>query len=316
MSENVIETNGLTRYYGSRCVVNMLDLAIPRGCVFGFLGRNGAGKSTTIRMLMGLVQPTRGTASILGTDCTKLTPEISARVGYLAEGHHAYGWMSVAEAESFQAGSYSKWNKTLFKTVIGHFRLTQDMKVKDLSRGQRAGLCLALTLAPEPELLILDDPALGLDPVARHNLLQAMVYATRQSGQTILFSSHVLADVERVADRLGVLDEGVLRANCSVETFRQHVKRVVVIFDSGPPKAIPKIDGLLSRIDSGREMILTIANYTPEIDKQLQALKPDRIDQSEMGLEEAFVEYVGKPGEKNLLIAPADMDSAREGALS
>lgn len=315
MNENVIETNGLTRYYGDKCVVNMLDLSVPRGCVFGFLGRNGAGKSTTIRMLMGLVQPTRGTASMLGVDCTKLTPQIRAKVGYLAEGHHAYGWMSVAEAERFQAGSFRHWNKALFSTVTGHFRLTSEMKVKDLSRGQRAGLCLALTLAPEPELLILDDPALGLDPVARRNLLQAMVYATRQFGQTILFSSHLLADVERVADRLGVIDEGVLRANCSVETFRAHVKRVVLVFNSDPPREIPKISGLLSKIDSGRAVVLTIANYSPQAEQQLRALKPDRIDQSELGLEEAYVEYVGKPGENNLLLAANDAETQREGAV-
>ena len=176
--EFVIETRGLTRYYGARCIVNELSLQIPRGCVFGFLGRNGAGKSTTIRMLMGLVQPTRGAATLFGQDCARLTPEIRARVGYLAEGHFVPGWMTASDAERFQSGTYRRWNADLYQTVISHFRLSPATRAKEMSRGQRAGLCLALTLAPEPELLILDDPSLGLDAVARQSLLQAMLYVT------------------------------------------------------------------------------------------------------------------------------------------
>ena len=163
----VIQTRGLTKYFGAKPAVYDLNLEVPRGCVLAFLGRNGSGKTTTIRMLLGLLAPTRGEASILGYDIRALTPEARARIGYLTEEHQLYGWMSVQECGGFQSQFYPRWNEKIFRGVIGHFSLKPAARVKDLSRGERAGLCLGLTLAPDPELLILDDPAMGLDPVAQ-----------------------------------------------------------------------------------------------------------------------------------------------------
>src|SRR5208337_3192526 len=165
----VIETRGLTRYFGAKAAVYELSLAVPRGSVFAFLGRNGSGKTTTIRMLLGLVEPTRGGGTVLGSDLRALEPGTRARIGYLTEDHQLYGWMSVRQCNQFQSQFYSRWSQKIFESVIGHFNLKAQARVKDLSRGERAGLCLALTLAPEPELLVLDDPALGLDPVARRS---------------------------------------------------------------------------------------------------------------------------------------------------
>ena len=223
MSDHVIETKGLTRYFKKSAAVRQLALQVPRGGVFCFLGRNGAGKTTTMRMLMGMLDPTFGQARVLGCDSTRLTPQIRARIGYLAEGHFAYGWMKIRECERFQSGCYPKWNKKVFDSVIDHFSLDHDTRVKHLSRGERAGLCLAMTLAPEPELLMLDDPAQGLDPVARRSLLEAMVYVTRGKDRTIFFSSHLIHDVERVADYIAVLDRGQLRACCGLDEFRDRI---------------------------------------------------------------------------------------------
>ena len=147
--------------------------------------------------------------------------------------------MSVRECGEFQSRFYPRWNEKIFRGVIGHFNLKPAARVKDLSRGERAGLCLGLTLAPEPELLILDDPALGLDPVARRSLMESMIYLTRRSDRTIFFSSHQLADVERVADYIAVLDHSVLRVCCSLETFRKSVQQVRLRFPGTPPP-LPK----------------------------------------------------------------------------
>lgn len=138
--------------------------------------------------------------------------------------------MTVKECAAFQSRFYPNWKPKVFDSIVGHFGLPPDAVVKDLSRGERAGLCLALTLAPDPELLILDDPALGLDPVARRSLLESMIYLTRRSDRTILFSSHLLADVERVADFIAILDQSVLRASCSLDTFRDRVRQWVLYF--------------------------------------------------------------------------------------
>lgn len=159
----------------------------------------------------------------MGHDIRALTPEIRARIGYLTEEHQLYAWMKVQECGAFQAKFFPRWNDRVFRGVVSHFGLKPTAKVKDLSRGERAGLCLALTLAPEPELLMLDDPGLGLDPVARRALVESMIFLTRKSDRTIFFSSHDLSDVERVADYLAGFDRSILRACCPLTTFQESV---------------------------------------------------------------------------------------------
>jgi len=298
MSEYVIETKGLTRYFGKTCVVSELDLKVPKGSIFGFLGRNGAGKSTTIRMLLGMVEPTRGTAHVLGKNSQALSPQDRARIGYLPEGHHVYGWMSVEECGKFQASFYPKWNHTIFDAVLSHFRLDRKNKAGNLSRGQRAGLCLALVLAPEPELLILDDPALGLDPVARRSLIQSMLYVTRKTDRTILFSSHLLSDVERVADEIAVLDRGVLRASCKLDTFRSHVRQFVIKHNGKEPP-LPDFPGLLQTFRTDTEISLTFANISHDEEHHIRSLEVHSIEEIQLSLEDAFVTYVGERGEKS-----------------
>lgn len=300
-AEPAIEIKGLTKYYGAQAVVQNLHLSIPRGCVFGFLGRNGAGKTTTIRMLMGIVEPTRGTATILGQDTREWTPELRTRVGYLAEGHHVYEWMTVAQCGQFQRQFYPRWKEEIFQAVIQHFNLKPSQHAAGLSRGQRAGLCLAMTLAPEPELLVLDDPALGLDPVARISLLEAMIYVTRGTTRTILFSSHLLTDVERVADVIAVMDRGVLRAHCSIEEFRQRVRQFILHYTERPPSA-PSWPNLLHSFRTDRDLTLTLANCPEEIAAQLDSLGAQSWEENALGLEEALVSYVGQRGEKSFFL--------------
>jgi len=293
----VIEIDHLTKFYGTREIVRDLCLTVPPGSIYGFLGRNGMGKTTTIRILLGIEEPTRGGTRVFGEDSSRLSPATRARIGYLPEGHHVYGWMTVRECGRFQASFFPNWNQEVFDAVITHFRLDPKMKAGHLSRGQRAGVCLALTLAPEPELLVLDDPALGLDPVARRSLLQSMLYVTRQPHRTILFSSHLLSDVERVADRIVVLDGGALRADCTVEMFRQHVRHFVLTFRDTPPPT-PPLPGLLESFRTDRELLITLANVSPEIEARIAELRPESIEQVEMTLEDAFISYVGERGEK------------------
>jgi len=297
----VIEIDHLTKYYGKREIIRDLNLKVPAGLIYGFLGRNGTGKTTTIRILLGMEDPTRGSTRVFGEDSQKLSPETRARIGYLPEGHHVYGWMTVKECGQFQASFFPKWNQEIFETVITHFRLTSKMKAGHLSRGQRAGLCLALTLAPEPELLVLDDPALGLDPVARRSLLQSMLYVTRQPNRTILFSSHLLSDVERVADRIAVMDGGVLRADCTVDMFRERLRHYVLKFKETPPPT-PAMPGLLESFRTDRELAVTFANPTAETEKLLAGMNPESLDPVEMTLEDAFISYVGERGEKTFFI--------------
>src|SRR3954451_19884260 len=171
--------------------------------------------------------------------------------------------MRVRDAHSFQSQFYPKWNRNLFNTVLEFFRVDPKTRAKNLSRGERAGLCLAMALAPEPDLLVLDDPAIGLDPVARRSLLESMVYATRKTDRTIIFSSHLLADIERMADHIAVLDYSVLRAQCSLETFRSCVQQFVLSFAADVPP-LPRVRGLIQSVSRGNELRLTLVNVTQE----------------------------------------------------
>ena len=313
--EIVLETRGLTHYFGARKILDNINLRVERGAIFAFLGRNGAGKSTTLRIILGLLEPTRGQARVLGTSSTRLTPELRARIGYLTESHFVYGWMNVRECERFQAAFYAHWNSDIFHGVIRHFRLDEKTKAGNLSRGQRAGLALALTLASEPELLILDDPALGLDPVARRDLLQSMIYVASGNHRTILFSSHGLADVERVASHVGVLHGGVLRACCTTEKFRESVRQFALHFNGAPPTSaqLPPLRGLLQSWRSDNSLLLTFANLDANDEAALHEIGAARVEEIAMSLEDAFVSFLGERGERSFFLEDI---RTREGATS
>jgi ABC-2 type transport system ATP-binding protein len=304
--EPVIQVRGLTRYFGAKCAVANVSFRVPQGSVFAFIGRNGSGKTTTIRMVLGLLEATRGSSTILGHDSAGLPPDVRARIGYMAEGHPVYAWMRVGQYGCFQRGFYARWNQDIFDAVIDHFSIDPRTKAGHLSHGQRAGLHLAMTLAIEPDVLMLDDPATGLDPAARRALLEAMIYFTRSRERTIFFSSHLLDDVERVADRVAVLDYSVLRACCSVDTFRDSIRRLIVRFAAQPPHPMPAMRGVLQ---SGRDdtngdnaLALLVANPDGGTYRELEALGADIVDEQPVGLEEALIAYVGRHGQKSHLL--------------
>jgi ABC-2 type transport system ATP-binding protein len=292
--EYVIETRRLTKYYGPKCVVDSLDLRVPRGCVYGFLGRNGAGKSTVIKMLLDMVRPTRGSASVLGVDSAELSPRVRSRIAYLAEGHPIYRWMTIRNAVKFTRAFYPQWNQELLDQILDHFELSPRQKIRRLSNGQRAQVSLALAVAPDPEVLILDDPTIGLDTVVRRDFLESLIQIIQRQGRTILFSSHILSDVERVADRIGILVEGVLRVDCPTEHFKQAVRKIVLGFAGEPPE-FPACEGLISSRAVGTDLELIVVDYSEEHQQLAESLDPRSIEVVDLNLEEAFIEYTRGP---------------------
>ena len=291
---DVISIDRLTKHYGIHRVVDVVNLRVPAGCVYGFLGRNGAGKSTLIKMLLGFVQPDAGHATVLGEDIRELRPQTRARIAYLAEGHPLYRWMTVAEAIRFTRRFYSHWHDHFLYSTLEHFRIPPKQKIGRLSNGQRAQVSLALALAPDPELLILDDPTLGLDTVVRRDFLESMIQIIRRAGRTILFSSHILGDVERVADRIGILVDGMLRVDCPTDHFKQSIRKVVLEF-AGPAKAFPHRDGVVGDCAVGGRRELVIVNYGDAHRQAAEGLDPLSIEVLELNLEDAFVEYTRGP---------------------
>ena len=287
---DAIVVDHLSKAYGPRWVVKDLNLKVPSGCVYGFLGRNGAGKSTTIKMLTGMVRPDSGTVSLLGEEIASITPATRARIAYMAEGHPLYSWMTVGQIVKFTRAFYANWDQTLVDQVLDHFELSRKQKCGTLSKGQQAQISLALAIAPDPELLILDDPTLGLDTVIRRDFLEALIQLIQSRGRTIFFSSHILGDVERVATRIGVMVDGVLRVDCPTDTFRESVRKVVAEFSDEPPE-FPGCDGLVSWRRVGLNLELVIVNWGPSQQSVLESLEPRWIDVVDMNMEDAFIEY-------------------------
>jgi ABC-2 type transport system ATP-binding protein len=295
---DAIVTHRLTKYYGNRCVVNQLDLRIPKGSVYGFLGRNGAGKSTTIKMLTGMIRPDNGSAFVLGEDAAVQRPETRRRIAYIAEAHPLYSWMTVRDAVQFTRAFYPRWNQRLLEQVLEHFGLTWRAKLRRLSNGERAQVSLALAIAPDPELLILDDPTLGLDTVVRRDFLESMIQIIQHSGRTILFSSHILGDVERVADRIGILVNGVLRVDCPTDEFKRSLCKVVLDYsEARPPEDFPGCGGLVSARLVGRKRELVFVGFEEAQRRFVESLSPAprSIEVVEMNLEDAFIEYTRGP---------------------
>jgi len=288
--ETVIQTVGLTKYYGSQKVIDSLNLNVPKGSVYGFLGRNGSGKSTTIKMLLGLVHPDRGTARVLSEDASDLSPEVRGRIAYMAEGHPLYAWMTIQQIVNFSRPFYSNWNGDHVEKILDHFELDRKKKIKKLSRGQRAQVSLALAIAPDPELLILDDPTLGLDTVVRRDFLESLIHLIQSEGRTILFSSHILGDVERVADHVGILVDGVLRVDCPIDHFKESLRKVVLEFPSDAPE-ISSFDGLVGKRRVGKTTELVIVGYNGKHRQLLEEFSPRHIEEIELNLEDAFIEY-------------------------
>jgi len=291
---DALTTSRLTKFYGARPVVNSVNLTIPTGCVYGLLGRNGAGKSTLIKMLMGMVQPDDGSATLLGHDVATMSAEVRQRIAYIAEGHPLYDWMTVQQAIDFVRPFYSHWNGRLVDQIVDHFELPRRRKLRRLSNGQRAQVSLALAVAPEPELLVLDDPTLGLDTVVRRDFLESLIQIIQRDGRTILFSSHILGDVERIADRVGVMVDGVLRVDCPTDHFRETVKLVLLEFRGAPPEW-PGGEGVVSARHVGSNLELVTVGFDDQLRRLAESLEPESIDVLDLNLEDAFIEYTRGP---------------------
>jgi len=292
--EPAISAHRLTKYYGDKKVVDNLSFRVDHGTVYGLLGRNGAGKSTAIKMLLGMVHPDCGSASVLGNDSQQLTPATRARVAYLAEGHPFYAWMTVGDAIRFARPFYPTWNDDLLRQILDYFALGPKTKIRRLSRGQQAQVSLALALAPDPELLIMDDPTMGLDPLVRREFLESMIEIIQRRGRTIFLSTHILSDVERIADRVGVIVDGVLRVDCPTDYFKEQVRKVVLEFGKTPPE-YPATTGVISNRQIGTRRELVLVGEHDLHRQAIESLGAKNVDFVELNLEEAFIEYTRGP---------------------
>ena len=298
MSNNgsyAVETTELTKRFGKHLAVDHLTMQVPAGSVFAFLGRNGAGKTTTIRILLDLLNRTSGQAHILGLDCVKGSLEIKKRIGYVAEGQKMYDWMKVDEIIWFCKGFYPDWDDALAAELKDKLELPGRSKIGEMSRGMQAKLALLLAMAYRPELLILDEPTAGLDVVVRRDFLEGVIELIQEEGRTVFFSSHIVHEVERVADWVGVIDHGKLIWCSTLDEMKSSIKRLVLGFDT--PPASPRIPGLLTTESSGRQLAVTVRDFSDETVAAAKALGASDISVQDLNLEDIFVALVGKSEE-------------------
>jgi ABC-2 type transport system ATP-binding protein len=251
MAETIIETQGLTKRYGKLTAVDDLSLQVPRGAIYGFVGPNGAGKTTTMRILTTLITPTAGDAFVAGYSVTKYPREVRRAIGYMPDFFGVYDDMKVWEYLDFFAACYEipeRERPGLINDLLALVDLThrrEDM-VEKLSRGMKQRLSLARTLAHDPEVLILDEPASGLDPRARIEIRELLVEMARM-GKTIFFSSHILADVSEICTHLGIIETGQMVAQGTVEEIRRQLM---------PTREITIT--LLGRVEEAKEALLHV----------------------------------------------------------
>ncbi len=250
--EYAIQTEALSLAYTGKLALDEMTLALPRGGIHAVVGANGAGKSSLFRVLLGFESPTAGRAAILGCDSASLTPELRGRIGFVNEEHTLPGWLRVSDAVNMQRKQYRRWHQARYEEVAGNFNVLPDQYIAQLSRGERAGVSLALALAQSPELLILDEPTLGLDVVAKRAFLESLMFTALDNDATIVYCSHQMEEIERVADNLVIIERGRLRHMSAPDEFCERVRLWIAEFPFMLPELrtlpglleIQQIDGL------------------------------------------------------------------------
>lgn len=290
MSESIFELDRVTRRFGKTTALDAVSFQCAPGTVLGIIGRNGAGKTTALRLAHGLLHPDAGRVRTLGLDPVAQGLEVRTRASLLSEESELYPWMRVGEILAFAAGIHPRWDATLAETYRKRLDLDPAAKIASLSRGTRAKVALVLAVACRPELLLLDDPTAGLDPLVRREVLESVLEAVSGEGGAVVYASHLIHDVERVADRVVVLDGGVLRLEGGVDELKSRIKRARGVFDAvAPTPGAAAIPGAIDLQSSGRVLTVVADRPNGEITAALRALGAVEVEIETLPLEEILV---------------------------
>jgi ABC-2 type transport system ATP-binding protein len=292
MAEFVIETRELRKSFKSNVALNGLDLNVPAGSIFGFLGRNGAGKTTTIKLLMGFLKPDAGDARIFGLSAKdpSASVEIRRRLGFVTEEKELYPYMTVAQIIRFTRSFFPKWRDDLEQRYLKLFDLPPNRKIPELSKGMRSKLMLLLGVTRGAELLILDEPTDGLDPVAVEDMLRELVAISAAEGTTIFFSSHQLEEVEQIADSVCIIDRGTAIVTGSLDDLKAQYQRLRVVFDQELRTPIHWIDGAEHVRQQGRTVEILASHNVDAILNQARSFPGTSVERFPVTLKEIFLE--------------------------
>lgn len=293
--QNVIQVQNLSHKFGARTIYENLNFTVPAGKVFGLLGKNGVGKTTLIKILMGFLRPSSGRCTVFGEDSHDLSPATRARVGLLFEGHLAYEFMSIAQIERFYAPLYPKWNRDSYYELVNMLGLPHDHKIKNMSCGQRSQVVLGLIMAQQSELLLLDDYSMGLDAGYRRLFLDYLAEYLKDGEKTVFLTSHVIQDMGCFVDEVIFLERGGRLLSISLEEFMRTF-RCYRLFRNGNQQA-PDANGIVKNVEVHADY-WEIFSFHDE--KQVaetldrQGFDPTDIQLTPMCLEDAFIGYTGR----------------------
>jgi ABC-2 type transport system ATP-binding protein len=287
----ILQANNLHKSFGRKQVLKDFNMTLMEGQVYGLLGKNGEGKTTLIRMVMGIIPIDKGNILYKGKKIKFNHPYYKKEVGYIPEESIFFGRMTIKELMFFNSSFYPKWNMPKTEEFLDRFDLDGKVRIKNLSRGMKLKLGLIVALAAEPELLILDDPTSGMDVPTRHDFLKGLIREILEQGTTILFSSHLVHELEGIIDHLGILHNGSLILEDNFEQVKNNAKKVHLMFDGSVPDGID-IEGMLTKQTDGNKCDLGIYPWSDEVKNILEALHPAKMDVESMTLEEIFVHFV------------------------
>jgi ABC-type multidrug transport system ATPase subunit len=284
----MIKAEGLTRRFGSVEAVHNLSFHVESGSVYGLLGKNGSGKTTAIRLLLGLLWPNAGQSWVLGEDSLHLSPPCRQRIGYVSESGLPYDTLPMPALVRFVRGWFPQLDWRHTNELLQRFVVPTDRPLKQMSRGERRLCELILELAKQPDVLILDDPAVGLDVTVRREFLGATLDMAREEGKAVFFTSHVLSDVERVVDTVGILERGRLLVQASLEDLKTRTKRLIFTRSGADTVVPPVVEGEICRTEKGRDVVIVTGAYTPELEAHLRKTTGLIIVEG-MNLDEIFI---------------------------
>ncbi len=294
MNDLLIETQGLTKSYNGTAALQGLDLAVPRGAICGFLGRNGAGKTTTLKLLLGMLRRDGGEIRLFGQPVESEAASVSARrrIGFVSEEKELYPFMTVGQTIAFTRPFYPNWRRDLEEKYLRLFRLPLDRAVTKLSKGMRTQLMLLLAMARGAELLLMDEPTSGLDPVMTEEILQTLADLAATDGTTIFFSSHQLAEVEQICDRVCLIDEGKSVIDGVLDDLKMHYRRILLVFDGEPPRELETLAGVDHLRRRGRTASLLAHKDVEDLAERARQLAPCSLEIKQVTLKELFLDHV------------------------
>ncbi len=288
MSESVVDIKGVSRSFGKKIALDEVDLSVPQGSVVGLVGENGAGKTTLLKHVLGLFKARTGTVRVFGKDPVTDPETVLGEIGYLSEVRDLPDWMKIGELMSYTKAFFPSWDDAFAEELREMFELSLDQKVKTLSRGQRARAGLIAAIAHRPQLLVLDEPSSGLDPVVRRDILSAIIRTVADEGRTVLFSSHLLDEVQRVSDHVAMLHLGKMLLTSPMDDVLTSHHRLTVRFEQ-PLDSPLKVDGALRCEGEGREWTVLCNGEQASVEAQLTQLNGEIVDRSAPSLDEIFV---------------------------